>query len=259
MKKLLDSAPHGVNKTVYVRWRMQDLLCRATDPEIFDVAKNHQARLLYHPGLHAKAYITDSDALVGSANATGPGLGMTSRSNLELLVPADASSPWIDGLLSILENEARVAIQVPTEQFENRDIKEPLPENDLKPDRCWVPISNYNDTVAFIQNGTWNQLAAKDCIALGLSAGASEDDIRRIANNTEVFQQLTAHLGEKLSGLDKESLSKWLVEFSGNSMYRDPTLCSPLINWLYECSTVYVLDYGTSEPKITPWSTTKNT
>ena len=124
LSSLLSVVPASVSKNIYVRWRLQDIYSRATDPEIFEIAKQHSAILMYHNDLHAKAYIADDKAFIGSANATRLGLGMLPRSNLELLALYDASSPEVEELLSALENEAKLAKQMPLDYMEKIDDRE---------------------------------------------------------------------------------------------------------------------------------------
>ncbi len=71
-------------KALIVRWRLSDFLVGASDPEIFNVCLQNEWPLYAQPDLHAKIYLFDKAALVGSANLTSRGLSGTPPSgNLE--------------------------------------------------------------------------------------------------------------------------------------------------------------------------------
>ena len=98
---LLGEIPDVVEETrVYARWSPEDIASGATDWRAWDVAKRHNVTLYACPGLHAKMYIADHRALVGSANATAQGLGLGGSGNLELLVDVDVNEPTVSAVLT---------------------------------------------------------------------------------------------------------------------------------------------------------------
>ena len=87
LDKILESVPEEVEQiAVFARWDTNDIASGATDWQAWDVASRHAVPFYACPGLHAKMYIADEKALVGSANATARGLGFGGISNLELLI-----------------------------------------------------------------------------------------------------------------------------------------------------------------------------
>ena len=257
LSSLLQVVPSSISTKIYVRWRLQDIYSRATDPEIFDIAQQHGAMLMCHNNLHAKAYIADDIALIGSANATRLGLGMLPRNNLELLAAYDARSPEVEKLLSILEDEAKHATQMPLDHMENIEDNEFASHIGEKPDKNWIPKSDYKSAVSLLQSGKWSKSAADDCVALGCSIGASEKEIQIVAINTEIFKKIKEHLLEIASGMTVDDLARWLLDYTGDNKYNNKDLCLPLVDWLHHCPLIYVLDFGTSNPKLTYWSPTR--
>ena len=70
LSRILSGANSDVSVTVFARWRLTDLICGASDLSAFDVAREQGAEFRIHSALHAKAFIADNSALVGSANVT---------------------------------------------------------------------------------------------------------------------------------------------------------------------------------------------
>lgn len=74
-----------ISKRLLVRFRLDDILSKVTDLEIYEYCKEHNWDLYIQFNLHAKAYIIDEDiCYIGSANATNNGLSIKKRGNLEM-------------------------------------------------------------------------------------------------------------------------------------------------------------------------------
>ncbi len=113
LDELLKAIPEGVEHVaVYVRWDTNDITSGATDWRAWDVASHHAVPFYACPGLHAKMYIADENALVGSANATTPGLGLGGISNLELLIPANADHEDVADVLATVEKRSSIAVPI---------------------------------------------------------------------------------------------------------------------------------------------------
>ncbi len=67
------------------RWRATDLVTGVSDAVCRTLISERGGEFRLHASLHAKYYRFDSTLLVGSANLTGAGLGLTSTPNLEVL------------------------------------------------------------------------------------------------------------------------------------------------------------------------------
>ena len=109
LERLLESVPKRVGEiTLYARWRIDDIASGASDWDAWNVARRYGAAMYACDKLHAKIYVSDDDALVGSANATISGLGHDG--NLELLIPAKASHPDVAQVLQAVKGNSRLAV-----------------------------------------------------------------------------------------------------------------------------------------------------
>jgi hypothetical protein len=104
-------APTGAIDIV-TRWDPYEIRAGASDPMVIEAieATGGSVRLL--PQLHAKVYAAGELALVGSANATGPGLGFAATPNVETLVPISRDDP---ALLRLFETIDALAARVDLE------------------------------------------------------------------------------------------------------------------------------------------------
>lgn len=109
LNNLLRVVPIHVEIEVVTRWLPAEVAVGVSDLEIFELlGARRGATLKLLDRLHAKIYLSDGNALVGSANLTGPALGWSSKANLELLVELDRADAALQACLSQL-NEARIA------------------------------------------------------------------------------------------------------------------------------------------------------
>lgn len=73
------------NKRLMVRFRLADLVSGATDVSIYPYCKSHGWSFYIDLDMHAKTYIFDRKrCILGSANATNKGLGLSEHFNMEL-------------------------------------------------------------------------------------------------------------------------------------------------------------------------------
>ncbi len=254
LRQLLQASP-SVQRTVYVRWRMQDIVSRATDAGIYEVAKDSAASLKFHQRLHAKAYISDDCALVGSANATFPGLGISRQNNIELLTETTTRNADITQLLAILESESADAAQIPVNIQEG--LTDSLRASMLEDTegQVWIPSAKYDDVQNLVFHGVWNDAASADCIALGISFGSSRKYINEAANESMIFLKLADHMRYTTVGVDKAGLVNFLS--GADILGRMPTdsELGKLVDWIRICAKdMTVVDHTTSNPKILPLS-----
>lgn len=90
------------NKRLMVRFRQADLVSGATDFSIYPYCKSHGWSFYIDLDMHAKTYIFDRKrCILGSANATNKGLGLSEHFNMELSKIFDLEEtdyPKIDAL-----------------------------------------------------------------------------------------------------------------------------------------------------------------
>lgn len=195
---LLSNVKEKVSVVVYARWRISDIASGASDISVIDVAEKHNAKFMVHNDLHAKIYISDDKALVGSANATDGGLGRRSgkNNNLEILVNCDAHCDEIRSVLDELSKNA-----VPPRHFTSNDVermreayKDIVSYTDGGIDN-WLPSSLPNDILG-ISNGRENvtEDALADCCVLGIEIGAKVEHMQEVFKKRRVCHVLDESL-----------------------------------------------------------------
>ena len=144
LARLLQSIQESVNVLIVTRWRPADIVAGASDLGVFDLTEANSIPLLLRHDLHAKLFIADDHCLIGSANVTATALGWRAPSNLELLAPADRSSPKISTFLTELKAGSVPATR--GHQVRLRDLVEQLrlkqsfivPENGRRREHSWA-------------------------------------------------------------------------------------------------------------------------
>lgn len=107
---LLASVPEGVRVQVTTRWRPEEIANGVSDLEALEVCRRHGAELRLVDRLHAKLFVVDDrDAMLGSANVTARGLGVSTGHNLEVLFACRPSSRSIAMVMAAMALESRVA------------------------------------------------------------------------------------------------------------------------------------------------------
>lgn len=77
-------ATKKIRKRILVRFLPSDIIAGATDKEIYAYCLNNGWELYYDHSLHAKTYIFDHfKCIIGSANLTNKGIGLTENNNKE--------------------------------------------------------------------------------------------------------------------------------------------------------------------------------
>ena len=188
---LLDGLNPDVNVEIYARWRISDIVAGASDVAVLDVVEQKNADFRVHDALHAKMYIADETALVGSANATDTGLGRSgwNRSNLEILLKCSANLPEIQSILNTLREKS-----VPPCRFDEKFIQRmqhaaPIVLSNMDDQDKWIPASLPEEVlrISQIEEFTVNDDALQDCYALGIGVGISEERLGEIARNRRIF------------------------------------------------------------------------
>lgn len=204
---LLRVSPN-VQIDLYARWRIADLVAGASDAGVFCVAQSNNARFRVHSALHAKIYIADDNALIGSANATDSGLGRPGgkSGNLEILIKCPANCPEVRAVLEQLKAQSVAPRKFDDELIRRmREAKLPPPnENGGAGGDNWLP---YSLPEYLIKLGATGEFAAdgvlQDCYALAITPGATAEQIGRVVAGRRIF----AALWDNLIGGYKDAVS----------------------------------------------------
>lgn len=94
-----------INKTLVVRFRLEDIISGSTDLELFDFCKSNHWRMFINFDLHSKILMFDKQrVIVGSANITPSGLGLKGHQNIESIATLNASLEEINEINKLVES-----------------------------------------------------------------------------------------------------------------------------------------------------------
>ena len=112
-----------INKRLMVRFRLDDILSGATDFSIYEYCKQHGWSLFIQFDLHAKTFIFDKRRwVIGSANLTSKGIGLTDDCNLEMAVLADVDEVELQKITAMFDRSTQMTdelYELMKEQIEN--------------------------------------------------------------------------------------------------------------------------------------------
>lgn len=99
----------GVKKRLLVRFLPSDLSSGATDKEIFSYCKSHGWSIFVDHSIHAKTYVFDRiKCIMGSANLTDRGLGISDNSNKEASVCFELDDDSYTKILSLYKDSVEL-------------------------------------------------------------------------------------------------------------------------------------------------------
>lgn len=205
LARLLQAIPAPVPVRVVTRWLPAEIAVGISDLETFDVVASRKgAQLDLLDRLHAKVYVADGIALVGSANLTGAALGWSNKPNLELLTTLAATDESICQFLDQLI-EARPASIEEQERIRNLASKLDLPKLNLVSDAAttapavlWLPrlaaparlLQAYMPQTRDRLATSVLEAALSDLDALGIPAGLPEQAFRQAV--ADAFERMPA-------------------------------------------------------------------
>ena len=83
----------NIPKKLLLRARLEDILCGATDIEIYTYCIRNNWDIYLNLDLHSKIYVFNNNrALIGSANLTASGIGLHTNQNIESMACLDITS-----------------------------------------------------------------------------------------------------------------------------------------------------------------------
>lgn len=170
--------------TCVARWTTTDILSGASDVSCRRIVLDHGGTFRLHPRLHAKYFRFDERVLIGSANVTASGLGLSTQSNLEILSePAtsfdalDFESRLVRESHLVTESEADLwagltSLAVPDVGRQATDPVQWIPAT-REPAHVWLAYANILEE---IPSDDERRLASQDVAALGIPEGLSRAD-----------------------------------------------------------------------------------
>lgn len=143
LKKISANITANTNVRVLVRWELNDLVCGASDLEAYLFCKESGWDFYINNNCHVKIYhLPPSGILIGSANATNSGLGISNDPNIEAGTVIDdlpENIKFIDNLFAksvLMNDELFLKIKNCLESIETPENNLYWPEdifNEIKP------------------------------------------------------------------------------------------------------------------------------
>lgn len=237
LDSLLEAARHVPERRVYVRWDWHDIASGASDWRSWDVARRHNAPMFACPGLHAKAYIGDNMALIGSANATTPGLSGPPNGNLELLVLEHADTVQVEKVVRRVQEISILA--TPMGDDITRHVLQPSDHgSDTKSAHpVWLPCSapdRFLKAMAGNAPHDAESLQDKDSLRLSKST-AGRAEIREAVFDATVFRVVRTEFEDRVLPMSILELRTLLANQASPSIEQLPQeSIERLCQWLGE-------------------------
>lgn len=248
---VLDQLHERARLMVFTRWRLNEIAAGISDMDIWrDMAHRGNATLHICHDLHAKYYRIGKQAVLGSANLTGAGMGLNPVGNLELLVPANSDFPCaafeeiligesilVDEALysNILEAIQEVCVQPIWDEPLAEQVSPPVSfkwtPHTRSPAQLFAAYTGEETTVT----GRNRQFVLEDLVALSIPAGLSESGFRRLGaaslGQQPYFRQVFCFCAEpRRFGAVRD----WIMEtgFAGGDREQASRLWQTTIRWL---------------------------
>jgi hypothetical protein len=205
LQRLLTIIPEAIALRCITRWKPEEIARGVSDLEIWYLLKESpNFSLALRSDLHAKYYRVDEQCLIGSANLTHKGLGWSTSSNFELLVPLPAETKQ----LKIFEEELlKECVEVDQNLFNQVSetvqlLRQQFPESisliyesqldqvssnfNKNNNQLWMPTLRYPECLYSAYLKQWEKLtsvtqeaANQDLNAFSLPSHLSEDIFNR--------------------------------------------------------------------------------
>lgn len=128
LERLLGGLSASVELTVITRWKADEIVAGVSDLSVLDFVRNRgNARLLLHTSVHAKVFLIEDAACIGSANVTDAALGFSTRPNAEAVTMIYPAPNSVFLFLARLERESIVATEELRRRFEEATKVVPPP------------------------------------------------------------------------------------------------------------------------------------
>lgn len=262
LRRLIDAVDTDAHVVVCTRWRIDEIASGVSDLSVLDEVRERAAgHVLLHPQLHAKAYIADGRALVGSSNTSGTGLGWSAVPAIELLTEIDVRATELVALMERLE----VASTVATPQLQSfiaaqvaalspsSDVVQPPPIAtagslaapelpDRKTTDLWLPEYQVPSVIWSAYDGRETPeiraLVVPDLVALGIRDGIREEAVFRAAVAVGLVQGFSGRIIHECSKdthpVDAADRLRRLCDLAGVEVGALGRRWATLVRWVRE-------------------------
>lgn len=204
IKRLFAAIQADVPIDLYTRWHAEEVAAGVSDLAVFDFVQDRPHTHLYLlDQLHAKLYLTENRALVGSANLTATALGWCTVPNVEILVAVNPNGEEVRRCMTALASARsatsaeRLALQAEVDALR----RTPLPGAEAVDETMtgiWLPRFGAPDKLyrAYVPESRDRlplhlvEAAQQDLAALGIDPALTREDFN--ANVAEQFRSMPA-------------------------------------------------------------------
>jgi hypothetical protein len=110
LKAIFEVVPENIEILIYTRWRPEEVARGVSDTAILPLVESRAGSVWLCDTLHAKIFLVDYEyALIGSANVTAAGLGLSKSPNFEILTPLSIETAVAAQFLRDLHERSRQA------------------------------------------------------------------------------------------------------------------------------------------------------
>lgn len=229
------------NKTLLVRFRLEDIIGGSTDMEIFYYCKLNNWRILINFDLHSKILVFDRQrVIIGSANITSSGLGLKGNQNIESIATIGASLDEMNKIVKLIESSRELdenLYELMKENISKLNIPAPIPKFywDEQIQEKLITNVDYLWTAELLFSHSPNDICRHDMEILELNESYSLSDVRRNFMKSKPYRWL-------INAAKDEIYYGQLTAKLHNALMDDPKpyrrnvkiLLSDLLNWLDE-------------------------
>ena len=204
----------GTTLECYTRWSVLDIQIGASDIACRTLVKSQGGVFRLHNRLHAKYYRADDHMLIGSANLTRSGLGISDSPNLEILTQPTASFDWV-GFERRLLRESRMVSDDEFALWEQCPVPEVKPRDDCFPVMelgNWKPQTRHPDYLWLLYSGEslpsdeQHDLATADLAALGVPGDLDQETFEEWVGTALAAAPFVGFIIERIDAADELEL-----------------------------------------------------
>lgn len=243
LAQVINGTSPAVKLKVVTRWHLTEIAAGVSDLDVWPLLRDRGGELRLRRRLHAKMFVSDIEALAGSANVTGAGLGWSRDPNDEIILQVrDADEGSIRAYADRLWNESVPVDDQLHSLFTEQvgDIPK-LPEAPLAPaENSWTPVSRDPADVIAFYRGKTNQLtggaiaaARYDLAALETPKGLSQESLHIHISLQLLQHPLVKALEDGLRTNQRFGVALGIVrEIGGQSREEAAVTLQTMIRWL---------------------------
>ena len=201
----IGSVREDIPLSVYTRWRPEEIAHGVSDLEVWNLLlARPNSKLFLCQHLHAKCFVSDERALIGSANLTSRGLGCHAAPNLECTIDAPSDHPEIMALLQAVglgsipaTYEIYCRCKLAAESIQAALPLASIVELGARSETlggAWLPLSRYPDQLFNVYSGSHEDLTVatleagrQDLAWLSIAPGLSNSQFDVVVYST-LFQ-----------------------------------------------------------------------